>query len=82
MARKFPKYNEEWGKCQTCGFDTPKSQLRWHPKWGWQCTGGEGANCYDGPVDRDMQLAKRKFRKGEGVRKSKTPITNTDTEGL
>lgn len=77
----FPRYQEPWGQCGTCGFDVPVSRLRRHQKWGWQCTGAPGANCWDGAVDRDMQLAARRFPVGEGVRKTPAPLTNTTTEG-
>jgi len=75
------RYHEAWGKCDTCGFDVPMSKLRRHPRWGWQCTGAPGANCWDGRIDRDIRLAQRRFRENEGVRKTNAPLTNTETEG-
>lgn len=78
----FPRFREPWAQCGTCGLDVPASRIRLHRKWGWQCTGKPGANCWDKAVDRDMQLAARRFPLAEGTRKTPAPLTHTDTEGI
>lgn len=62
--------------------DVPVSRIRRHPRWGWQCTGWPGANCWDGAIDREMQVSRRRYRVMEGVRRTTAPKTNTSTEGL
>lgn len=77
LTPPHPQKHEEWGQCDSCGFDFPVSQLRRHPRWGWQCK-----DDWDGSTDREQQRASYKFRSGEGVRRSTAPRTNTDTEGV
>ena len=80
--RRHKRYHEPWARCSTCGLDVPKSKIKRHPRWGWQCTGEPGANCYDKGPDRDQQQARYRFPRNEGVRKTKAPLTNTVQEGV
>lgn len=80
MRWKHPRTGLAWGQCDFCGFDVPVDRLR-RTKYGIQCTGAPGANCYDTRPDRDDYLAMTRFKVAEGVRKSSMPVTNTATEG-
>jgi hypothetical protein len=75
----FPRYGEPWAKCSVCGLDHPRSKLRYHKRFGWQCV-GVGADCWAGGPHRDEN--RPVYRPGEGVRKTAAPLTNTATEGL
>lgn len=78
--KRYPRYHEPWGQCATCGEDKPISRLKRHKRWGFQCTGPGG--CWDGAVDREMQVAARRFPPHEGVRRTPAPLTNTVQEGV
>ena len=80
MAR-FSRYHEEWGICDTCSFDVPVSLLIYNTKYGWQCTGYPGANCFDSRPDREDYEAKLRFPPNEGVRQSHAPQVNPN-EGI
>lgn|SRR5262245_6491385 len=70
---------EEWAKCQTCGFDVPRTRIRRHPRFGWQCIGAPGANCFDyGPHYDEVQ---RPTYRNEGVRTTIAPPVRSLTEG-
>lgn len=81
MFRRHAKYRQEWGTCQTCGFDVPVSKLVFDTKYGVQCTGYPGANCRDRRPDHDDYLAARQFPVGEGTRRSVMPPV-TASEGI
>ena len=76
--RRYPRYHEEWGCCQTCSFPVPVSRLRFDPKYGVQCTGWPGANCADKRPDHDDYLAARRFPAGEGARVSTMPVVDVN----
>lgn len=76
IARKYPRYGVPWGKCQTCGGDFPRHQLRLHKRFGWQCLYD-----WDGGPQRD-EIPLYVARPGEGVRKTSAPLTHTLTEGV
>ena len=79
---KHPRFREAWGQCGTCGFDVPVSRLRFNGKYGWQCTGAPGADCFDTRPDIEDYLQARRFPPNEGVRRTKAPLTNTSNEGI
>lgn len=77
----FPRFHQAWARCATCGFDVPVSKIRFHRRFGWQCTGAPGANCYDeGPHYDERPRGLRPLF--EGVRRSTTPRTDTVDEGV
>lgn len=75
-----PVYKEPWAKCQTCGIDVPRSKIRLHPRFGWQCIARPGLICWDGLLQGDeYHYIPRPY---EGVRKTAAPLTGTATEGI
>ena len=79
---RHPQVHEEWGQCATCGSDVPVSKLVFDSKYNWMCLGPPGAGCFDPRPDREDHLRWRRFRLNEGGRCSKSPLTNTLTEGV
>jgi hypothetical protein len=79
---RYPKVNDYWGKCGTCGFDVPVRFLTLTRKHGWQCLPGSPTTrgCFDGNYDRDdIQFA---YPAGEGARETSAPLTQILTEGV
>jgi hypothetical protein len=81
-APRYPKVDDFWGRCDTCGFSIPARYLRLTRKHGWQCLPGNGRSrgCYDGNYDRDD--IQYRYPAGEGARTVAAPVTNYRTEGL
>lgn len=79
---RYPKFNDFWGRCSTCGFDLPVSYLTLTRKHSWQCLPGSGLTrgCFDGNYDRDD--IQYNYPAGEGTRQTAAPLTNTLTEGI
>jgi hypothetical protein len=77
MAHRY--LEQEWATCGTCGIAVPVSRIIRHPRWGWQCTGAPGANCFDGWFDADRVFPQ--VAVNEGVRHSAAPTVDV-TEGI
>jgi hypothetical protein len=70
----FPRYREPWASCSVCGFDYPRSQIRYHRRFGWQCLWDWDR----GPQKDEIYYVPRP---NEGTRRTVAPLTNTLTEG-
>jgi hypothetical protein len=78
---RYPRYDDAWGQCGTCGFDVPVRWLVLTRKHGWQCLPGSGRTrgCFDSNFDRDDIIYIPSS--GEGARLSPAPLTNIAAEG-
>ena len=75
------RFSQAWARCSTCGFDVPVSRIRYHQRFGWQCTAPPGLNCYDEGPHYDER--RRGIRPPyEGVRRTSAPLTDTLLEGI